>query len=87
MQVDRRRLLAAGGLGLLATVAHPVSRGLSHDIWWVPGASGIPKNHDLTTFASAPLAASVPTGFVTTDPDTQHVVYRGTDNQIYEIAW
>jgi hypothetical protein len=59
--------------------------GRLHELWWFPG--GTPGHGDLTTFAGAPLAASAPTGFVTTDPNTQHVVYRATDNQIYEIAW
>ena len=60
--------------------------GRLHEIWWIPGG-GVPAHGDLTTFAGAPLAASAPVGFDTTDPNTQHVAYRTTASQIYEIAW
>jgi hypothetical protein len=60
--------------------------GRLHEIYWTPGG-GVPAHGDLTTFAGAPLAASPPVGFVTTDPNIQHVVYRTTGNQTYEIAW
>jgi hypothetical protein len=62
------------------------SDGRLHELYWTPGG-GVPVHGDLTAFAAAPLASSAPVGFVTTDPNTQHVAYRTTSNGIYEIAW
>jgi hypothetical protein len=48
---------------------------------------GDPKgwfSHDLSTEASAPQAASKPAAFLTADK-AQHVVYRGSDDQIHEL--
>jgi hypothetical protein len=39
----------------------------------------------LTQAASAPLAESDPFGFAWEKDDTQHIVYRGTDNMIHEL--
>ena len=37
--------------------------------------------------AVAPLAADKPTAFTVEGPNSQHVVYRGTDGHIHEIRW
>ena len=42
---------------------------------------------DLTEAARAPLAADKPTAFTVEGPNSQHVVYRGTDGHIHEIRW
>ncbi len=42
---------------------------------------------DLTLEAVAPPAADRPAGFSIEGPNSQHVVYRGTDGQIHEIRW
>jgi hypothetical protein len=60
--------------------------GRLHEIWWVPGG-GTPAHVDLTSFAGAPPAADRPAAFTVEGPNTQHVVYRGTDNHIYEVLW
>jgi hypothetical protein len=59
--------------------------GRLHEIWWVPGDA--PSHVNLTQFAGAPNAADGPAAFTVEGPNTQHVVYRGTDNHIYEIRW
>jgi len=56
-----------------------------NEIWWVPG--GIPTHVDLTLQALAPPAADRPTAFTVEGPNSQHVVYRGTDGHIHEIRW
>jgi hypothetical protein len=60
--------------------------GRLHEIWWVPGG-GTPAHVDLTAFAEAPPAADRPAAFTVEGPNTQHVVYRGTDRHIYEVRW
>jgi Calcineurin-like phosphoesterase len=57
-----------------------------NEIWWVPGG-GTPSWVDLTLAALAPPSADDPTAFTVDGPNSQHVVYRGTDNQIHEIRW
>jgi hypothetical protein len=56
-----------------------------NEIFWVPG--GLPMHVDLTEAAQAPLAADKPTAFTVEGPNSQHVVYRGTDGHIHEIRW
>jgi hypothetical protein len=56
-----------------------------YDLSWVPGTAK-PSCIDLTAYAVAPLAADKPSAFVVA-PNTQHVLYRGNDNQIHEIRW
>ena len=59
-----------------------------HELWWVPGAAGIPAHVDLiAAYAAAPPAAGDPRAFTIEGPNTQHVVYRGTDQHIYEMRW
>jgi len=54
----------------------------------VPGAAGIPAHVDLiAAYAAAPPAAGDPRAFTIEGPNTQHVVYRGTDQHIYEMRW
>jgi hypothetical protein len=60
--------------------------GRLHEIWWVPGG-GTPAHVDLTAAYGAPLAADGPAAFTVEGPNTQHVTYRGADNQIYELLW
>ena len=36
---------------------------------------------------AAPPATDKPSAFTVEGPNTQHVVYRGTDNHIHEISW
>jgi len=57
-----------------------------NDISWGPGR-GTPAHVDLTVQALAPLATDKPSAFTVEGPNTQHVVYRGKDNHIHEIAW
>lgn len=59
--------------------------GRLNELSWTPG-SATPTFIDLTAYAVAPLAADKPTAFVVA-PNTQHVLYRGKDNQIHEIRW
>jgi len=56
-----------------------------HEISWVVG--GPPTHVDLTVEALAPPAVDRPAAFTIDGPNTQHVIYRGTDNQIHEITW
>lgn len=67
-------------------VIYRSSNGRLHEIWWVPGG-GTPAHVDLTAFAGAPLAADKPAAFTVEGPNSQHVAYRATDNNIYEIRW
>lgn len=57
-----------------------------HEIWWVPGG-GTPAHVDLHLYVPAPPATDRPAAFTVGDPNSQHVIYRGTDNQIYETYW
>jgi hypothetical protein len=52
------------------------------EIRWVPG--GAPSSIDLTLPALAPRAAGRP-AFVLDAYGNEHVAFRGTDNQVYEI--
>ena len=56
-----------------------------HEIWWPLG--GTPAHVDLTLFALAPPAVDRPAAFTIDGPNSHHVIYRGTDNQIHEITW
>jgi len=56
-----------------------------HEISWVVG--GPPTHVDLTVEALAPPAVDRPAAFTIDGPNTQHVIYRGIDNQIHEITW
>jgi hypothetical protein len=67
---------------------HVFYRGIDghlHEIWWDSAVS--PAHVDITVQARAPLAGGKPTAFTVEGPNTHHVVYRGTDNEIYEICW
>lgn len=57
-----------------------------HDIASVPG-SGTAVWIDLTVRNGAPLATDRPAAFAVEGRGTHHVVYRGTDNYVYEIRW
>lgn len=57
-----------------------------HDISWTPGSSR-PQHVDLTTRHNAPPARGRPASFAVDWDNTQHVVYRGNDNHIYELIW
>jgi hypothetical protein len=57
-----------------------------HELWWVPLTNG-PQDVDLTVGALAPPAAQARPYAFTQNPTRQHVIYRGTDNQIHEIHW
>ena len=67
---------------------HVVYRGSGshvHELWW--NSSGWHQN-DLTNAAGgAPAAASDPAGYMFNAQNTQHVVYRGSDNHIHELWW
>ena len=60
--------------------------GQLHEIWWVPGG-GTPAHVNLTTAYGLPAAADDPAAFTVEGPNTQHVVFRGTDGHIYEVLW
>jgi hypothetical protein len=57
-----------------------------HEIWWTPGG-GVPAWNNLTTAYGLPPADDAPAAFTVEGPNTQHVAYRGTDDQIYEVLW
>lgn len=59
--------------------------GRLHEIWW--SAGGTPQHVDLTEAAAAFPAADRPAAFTVEGAGTQHVVYRGLDNHIYEVQW
>jgi hypothetical protein len=52
----------------------------------VPGG-GTPAHVDLTLHALATWAQDKPAAYTIDGPNTQHVVYRGTDNHIHELHW
>ena len=51
-----------------------------------PGG-GTPGWVNLTAAYGLPPAADDPAAFTVEGPNTQHVVYRGTNNHIYEVIW
>jgi hypothetical protein len=57
-----------------------------NELWWVPGVTG-PSHVDLSVFSLAPPAVGRPAAFTIDGPNSQHAIYRGTDNQIHEISW
>ncbi len=67
-------------------VVYRSADGHVHDVSWGPGRD-TPTHVDLTVQALAPRATDKPSAFTVEGPNTQHVVYRGTDNQIHEISW
>ena len=56
-----------------------------HELWWnrVDGWTHEP----LSDQTGAPPAASEPFGYVFNSQGTQHVLYTGTDQQVYELWW
>jgi len=66
-------------------VVYLTSDGHVHEIVWTPG--GPPSHADISLEAMAPNAVGTPSAFTVESQRTQHVVYRGTDNQIHEIRW
>jgi hypothetical protein len=68
---------------------HAVYRGpFRHlfELWWVHGGQP-PTVVDLTLAARAPRAVDRPAAFTFDAANTRYVVYRGFDNQLYEISW
>jgi hypothetical protein len=68
---------------------HVVYRGSDnhlHELVWAPGAS-TPAHADLSFEAGAPNAADTPSAFSVESDRSQHVVFRGSDNQVHEIFW
>jgi hypothetical protein len=64
-------------------VVYRSADGHLHEIWWFFGAP--PAHVDLTVEALAPPAVDRPAAFAIDGLNTQHVIYRGADNQIHEI--
>jgi hypothetical protein len=62
------------------------ANGRLNEIWWFPGG-GTPTHLDITQHALALSAVGKPTAFTVEGPNSQHVVYRGTDGEIHEIRW
>ena len=60
--------------------------GQLHEIWWVPGG-GVPGYVNLTAAYGLPPAADDPAALTIEGPNTQHVIFRGTDGDIYEVQW
>jgi hypothetical protein len=56
-----------------------------NEIWWVPGMA--PAHVDLTLSALAHRAADKPAAYTVDATNSQHVIYRATDNEIREIRW
>lgn len=62
--------------------------GRLNELSWVPAAGGPVRHVDLTDFAAAPAAAvDRLAAFALEGSNTQHVVYRGDDGNIYEVRW
>jgi hypothetical protein len=56
-----------------------------HELWW-SSASGW-THEPLSEQTGAPPAASEPFGYVFVSQGTQHVLYRGSDQHVYELWW
>jgi hypothetical protein len=68
---------------------HVVYRGADnhlHELVWAPGGS-VPAHADLTSEAGAPDASDTPSAFSVESDRSQHVIFRGSDNQVHEIFW
>ena len=62
------------------------ANGHLHEIWYRDAWVGEDWHHkDITAECSAPLADSDPFGYSWEKDGTQHVIYRGKDNLIYEM--
>jgi hypothetical protein len=72
-------------------VIYVTGDGHLHDITWAPGRPDTVRTEhfDLTTLTNPPLhpVRGKPAAFTIEGPNTQHVVYRGDDNHIYEVIW
>src|SRR5437773_1568758 len=55
-----------------------------HELWFRPNG-GWKHGGALTQTTGAMLAAGDPLGYAWDDDDTQHIIYRGVDNQIHEL--
>lgn len=69
---------------------HIVYRGVDnqiHELWFRKTLTKARWQHGgaLSAMTSGPQAASDPVGFAWEDDNTQHVIYRGVDNQIHEL--
>src|SRR5438093_1196022 len=69
---------------------HIVFRGQDsniHELWFSKGMTGGAWKYGaaLNRMANGPVAGSDPVGFAWEDDNSQHVVYRGQDNQIHEL--
>ncbi len=69
---------------------HVIYRGVDnniHEVWFDKGLRGGEWKYGgvLNAIASAPAAASDPTGFAWEHDKTQHIIYRGADDNIHEI--
>ena len=51
------------------------------------GSRGPGPHTSTSPLALAPPAVGPPAAFTIDGPNSQHVIYRGTDNQIHEITW
>jgi len=60
--------------------------GRLYEIWWSL-AGGAPAHVDLTSPLLAPRAESNPFAFTIQGPNSNHVIYRGIDDEIHEIRW
>jgi hypothetical protein len=66
-------------------VVYPGTDNRIHELWW--NSSGWHHNNLTNVAGGAPAAASDPAGYMFNAQNTQHVVYRGTDNHIHELWW
>jgi hypothetical protein len=69
---------------------HIVYRGQDsniHELWFSKGMTGGAWKYGaaLNRMSDGPVAGSDPVGFAWEDDNSQHVVYRGQDNQIHEL--
>jgi hypothetical protein len=67
---------------------HVIYRGIDghiHELWW-SAATGW-SHGDLTAATGAPAPQGDPAGYSFEAQRTQHVVYRSSDNHIYELWW
>ena len=60
--------------------------GSLHELWRRLGQAQV-THENLTAAYNAPKAADRPTSWVSTRSPHQHMAYRGTDGNIYELLW
>jgi hypothetical protein len=66
-------------------IIYRTDNGHIYELWWV-GEAPV-SGWSVTQAAGAPAAAGNPAGFYAPGFNQKHVVYRGEDGHIYDLAW